>query len=165
MTDPMTTEGLARFSEIATEIVDSGQAPGVVAMVARGDQVHTEALGSLSVGGPPMREDSIFRLGSMSKPLTGAATLALVAEGLLRPGPARGRAAAGTGGGEPRVLRRIDGPLDDTVPAKRSITVRDLLTFTFGFGATGRCRSGRSGSRSFRRWRRRCTWPTSPSPT
>src|ERR1035441_7498310 len=33
-----------------------------------------------------------------------------------------------------RVLRRMDGPLDDTVPADRAITVRDLLTFTFGFG-------------------------------
>jgi hypothetical protein len=32
------------------------------------------------------------------------------------------------------VLRRIDGPLDDTVPAKRDITVRDLLAFTLGFG-------------------------------
>jgi CubicO group peptidase (beta-lactamase class C family) len=135
VTDPLTAEGLARFSEIATELVDSGQVPGVVALAASGDQVHTEVLGSLSVGGPPMREDSIFRLGSMSKPLTGAATMALVAEGLLSLDEPVDRLLPELKG--QRVLRRIDGPLDDTVPAHRSITVRDLLTFTNGFGATG----------------------------
>jgi CubicO group peptidase (beta-lactamase class C family) len=36
-----------------------------------------------------------------------------------------------------KVLRRMDGPLDDTVPAARAITIRDLLTFTFGFGMVG----------------------------
>jgi CubicO group peptidase (beta-lactamase class C family) len=135
VTDPLTAEGLARFSEIATELVDSGQVPGVVAMAARGGQVHTEVLGSLSVGGTPMREDSIFRLGSMSKPLTGAATMALVAEGLLRLDEPVDRLLPELA--DRRVLRRIDGPLDDTVPAERAITVRDLLTFTYGFGATG----------------------------
>ncbi len=133
----MTPEGLARFGEIAREAVDSGQVPGLVAMVARGDQVHTEALGSLSVGGPPMREDSIFRLGSMSKPLTGAATLALIADGVLRLDEPVDELLPELAVDRLRVLRRIDGPLDDTVPAQRSITVRDLLTFTFGFGATG----------------------------
>ncbi len=137
MTDPMGTDGLARFGEIATEMVESGQAPGVVALVARGDQAHTEVRGSLSVGGPPMREDSIFRLGSMSKPLTGAATLALVAEGLLKLDQPVDDLLPELAVAGRRVLRRIDGPLDDTVPAERSITVRDLLTFTFGFGATG----------------------------
>jgi CubicO group peptidase (beta-lactamase class C family) len=34
-----------------------------------------------------------------------------------------------------RVLRRMDGPLDDTEPSRRAVTARDLLTFTFGFGA------------------------------
>ena len=33
-----------------------------------------------------------------------------------------------------KVLKRLDGPLDDTVPANRPITVRDLLTFRMGFG-------------------------------
>lgn len=135
MTDPLTAEGLARFSEIATGLVESGQVPGVVAVAARGDQVHTEALGSLSVGGPPMRADSVFRLGSMTKPLTGAATMALVEEGLLGLDEPVDRLLPELA--DRRVLRRIDGPLDDTVPAERPITVRDLLTFTFGLGATG----------------------------
>jgi CubicO group peptidase (beta-lactamase class C family) len=124
-----------RFSEIAARLVATGEVPGLVAMAARGDHVHTEALGSLAVGGPPVREDSIFRLGSMTKPVTAAATLALAAEGLLRLDEPVDRLLPELAGR--RVLRRMDGPLDDTVPAKRPVTVRDLLTFTFGFGSTG----------------------------
>jgi CubicO group peptidase (beta-lactamase class C family) len=135
VTDPLTAEWLARFSEIAAGWVASGEVPGVVAMAARGGQVHTEALGSLSVGGPPVREDSIFRVASMTKPVTAAATLALAAEGLLRLDEPVDRLLPELAGR--RVLRRMDGPLDDTVPAQRAITARDLLTFTFGFGATG----------------------------
>jgi CubicO group peptidase (beta-lactamase class C family) len=131
----LTSEGLARFGAIATALVTSGEMPGVVAMVARGDQVHTEAVGSLSVGGPPMREDSIFRVASLTKPVTGAATLALVEEGLLRLDEPVDRLLPELA--DRRVLRRMDGPLDDTVAALRAITVRDLLTFTFGFGTTG----------------------------
>jgi CubicO group peptidase (beta-lactamase class C family) len=135
MTDPLTAGGLARFSEIAAEYVGSGQVPGVVALVARGGQVHVEVRGSLSAGGPPMREDSIFRVASLTKPVTGAATMALAAEGLLRLDEPVDRLLPELAGR--RVLRRIDGPLDDTVSAQRAITVRDLLTFTFGFGANG----------------------------
>jgi CubicO group peptidase (beta-lactamase class C family) len=133
--DPLTADGLARFSEIAVEYVDSGQVPGVVALVARGGQVHIETHGSLSIGGPPMRQDSIFRVASLTKPVTAAATMALTAEGLLRLDEPVDRLLPELTGR--RVLRRIDGPLDDTVPARRAITVRDLLTFTFGFGASG----------------------------
>jgi CubicO group peptidase (beta-lactamase class C family) len=79
-----------------------------------------------------MRRDTLFRITSMTKPVTAAAALILVDEGKLRlddpvdallPELARRK-----------VLRRIDGPLDDTVPAERSITLRDLLTFRMGFG-------------------------------
>jgi CubicO group peptidase (beta-lactamase class C family) len=135
VTDPLTAEGLERFSEIAAGLVATGEVPGVVAMAVRDGQMHTEALGSLSVGGPPVREDSIFRLGSMTKPLTAAATLALAAEGLLRLDEPVDRLLPELA--DRRVLRRMDGPLDDTVAAQRAITVRDLLTFTFGFGSTG----------------------------
>ena len=65
--------------------VGDDKVPGLVALVARGDQVHVEALGALAVGGPPVRRDSLFRLSSTTKPITGAATLTLVGEGLLGP--------------------------------------------------------------------------------
>jgi CubicO group peptidase (beta-lactamase class C family) len=79
-----------------------------------------------------VRRDSQFRISSVTKPLTAAAVLALVDEGLLtldqHIDDLLPELAA------PRVLRRPDGPLDDTVPANRPITVRDLLTYTYGFG-------------------------------
>ncbi len=134
MPDPLTADGLARFSATAAAHVGDDTVPGLVALVARGDQVHVEALGSLSAGGPPVRPDSLFRIASVTKPVTGAATLALVWEGLLSLDEQVGRLLPELAA--PRVLRRMDGPLDDTVPARRPVTVRDLLTFTFGFGDT-----------------------------
>ena len=82
-----------------------------------------------------MRRDSIFRIASVTKLITGAAALALVGEGLLALDEPVDRLLPELAGR--RVLRRMDGPLDDTVPARRAITVRDLLTFTFGFGIRG----------------------------
>ena len=134
MPDLLTADGLARFSMTAAAHVGNETVPGLVALVARGDQVHVEALGSLSPGGPPVRPDSLFRIASITKPVTGAATLALVREGLLGLDEPVGRLLPELAA--PRVLHRMDGPLDDTTPARRAITVRDLLTFTFGFGDT-----------------------------
>ena len=134
MPDLLTADGLARFSAAAAAHVGDETVPGLVALVARGDQVHAEALGSLSIGGPAVEHDSLFRIASTTKPVTGAATLALVREGLLDLDEPVGRLLPELA--EPRVLRRMDGPLGDTVPARRPITVRDLLTFTFGFGLT-----------------------------
>src|SRR5437660_5615036 len=82
---------------------------------------------------PPMRRDTIFRISSMTKPIIAAATMLLVEECKLRldePVDALLPELA-----ERQVLRRLDGPLDDTVPAKRAITLRDLLTFRLGIGA------------------------------
>jgi CubicO group peptidase (beta-lactamase class C family) len=131
--DRLTSNGLERFGEIARSHVSSGSIPGVVALVGSGDQAHVECHGTLSVGGPPVRRDSLFRISAATKPITGAVTLALVGEGLLDLGEPVDRLLPELA--NRRVLRRMDGPLDDTVPATRQITVRDLLTFTFGFGA------------------------------
>src|ERR1700733_1391187 len=130
----LTADGLARFSAEAAAHVGDETVPGLVALVARGDQVHVNALGSLSVGGPAAQRDALFRISSNTKPVTGAATLALLREGLLNLDEPVARLLPELAA--PRVLRRMDGPLDDTVPARRPITVRDLLTFTFGFGMT-----------------------------
>jgi CubicO group peptidase (beta-lactamase class C family) len=132
MTDALTPQGLARVSAAAAAHVGDDKVPGLVVLVARHEQVHVEALGSLSIGGPPVRRDSLFRIASTTKPITGAATLALVREGLLALDEPVDRLLPELA--DRRVLRRMDGPLDDTVPASRAITVRDLLTFTFGFG-------------------------------
>ena len=132
MPDLLTADGLRRFDAVAAAHVAADKVPGLVALVARGEQAHVTALGSLTVGGAPVQRDSIFRIASVTKLATGAATLALVGEGLLALDEPVDRLLPELAGR--RVLRRMDGPLDDTVPARRAITVRDLLTFTFGFG-------------------------------
>ena len=132
MTDPLSPDGLERFAEVAASHVGADKVPGLVALVSRDEQVHVETLGSLSVGGAPLRRDSLFRIASTSKPVTGAAIMALVDEGVVRSDDPVETWLPELA--DRRVLHRMDGPLDDTVPAARSITIRDLLTFTFGFG-------------------------------
>ena len=132
MTDPLTAEGLERLHHVASEHVADDRIPGLVALVARGDQVHVEALGTLTIGGLPVARDSLFRIASTTKPITAAATHALAGEGLFGLDEPVDRLLPELAGR--RVLVRMDGPLDDTVPAHRPITARDLLTFTFGFG-------------------------------
>jgi CubicO group peptidase (beta-lactamase class C family) len=132
MTEGLTAGGIDQLRAVVAEHVADDQVPGLVALVARGDQVHVEAQGSLSVGGAPVARDSLFRIASTTKPITAAATLALVDEGLItldEPVDALLPELSSR-----QVLRQVDGPLDDTMPADRAITTRDLLTFTFGFG-------------------------------
>lgn len=132
MADRMTSAGLEHLRAVARRHVGNGDTPGLVALVASGAQVFGEPFGTLSIGGARVQRDSLFRVASITKPVTGAATMALIEEGLI-------------GLDEPvdrllpeltsrRVLREMSGPLDETVPASRAITTRDLLTFTFGFG-------------------------------
>jgi CubicO group peptidase (beta-lactamase class C family) len=132
MAEMLMDGALERLRAAAAKHVGDTRVPGLVALVARGDEVHVEALGTLAVGGSPVARDSIFRIASTSKPITAAATLALVGEGLIGLDEPVDRLLPELAGR--RVLRRMDGPLDETVPATRSITTRDLLTFTFGFG-------------------------------
>ena len=125
-------DGLERFAAVAASHVGDDTVPGLVALVARGDEVHVEALGTLAVGGRPVERGSLFRIASTTKPITAAATLALVREGLLDLDEPVDRLLPELA--DRRVLRRMDGPLDDTLPATGPVTVRGLLTFTFGFG-------------------------------
>ncbi len=134
MPDPLTADGLAQLHKIASGHVGDDRVPGLVALISRDGQVHAEVLGSLTIGGPPVHRDTIFRIASITKPVTGVATLALAAEGLFRLDEPVDRLLPELANRQ--VLRRMDGPLHDTVPAHRAITVRDLLTFTLGFGMT-----------------------------
>ncbi|MGW2158049.1 serine hydrolase domain-containing protein [Nonomuraea sp. NPDC001699] len=125
--------GLRRLREVLARHVESKRIPGLVALVSRGEETHVEAIGTMRHdGGPPMSRDTIFRMASVSKPVTMAAAMVLLDECRLRlddpVDPWLPELA------DRRVLRRPDGPLDDTVPARRPITVRDLLTSTFGLG-------------------------------
>jgi CubicO group peptidase (beta-lactamase class C family) len=132
MPDGLTAPGLERLRTVAERHIGDVRVPGLVVLVARGDQVQVEALGTLAVGGRPMTRDSIFRIASTTKPITAASTLALAGEGLIGLDEPVDRLLPELAAR--RVLRRMDGPLDDTLPANRAVTARDLLTFTFGFG-------------------------------
>jgi CubicO group peptidase (beta-lactamase class C family) len=113
---------------------DRGDIPGMVALIARAGDVHVEVLGTKRAGGTErMTRDTIFRLASSTKPIAAAAAMMLVDDGTLRLDhpidPWLPELA------NRRVLRSLDAALDDTVPAKRAITVRDVLTYTFGLGS------------------------------
>jgi CubicO group peptidase (beta-lactamase class C family) len=113
--------------------VEQGEVPGIVTLVSRGEDVHIDAIGVRSIeSGEPMQRDTIFRIDSLTKPVTAAAAMILVDDGLLELGEPVDRLLPELAGR--RVLKRIDGPLDDTVPANWPITVRDVLTFRLGFG-------------------------------
>jgi CubicO group peptidase (beta-lactamase class C family) len=113
--------------------VERGELPGLVTLVSRRGETHVDAVGTMAVGGTvPMGRDTVFRISSMTKPITAVATMILVEECRLRLDEPVDRLLPELA--DRRVLRRIDGPLEDTVAAVRPITVRDLLTFRMGFG-------------------------------
>ncbi|CAK6472706.1 serine hydrolase domain-containing protein [Peribacillus castrilensis] len=125
--------GLRRLREVLARHVESGKIPGLVALVSRYGETHVEVIGTMRHdGGAPMRRDTIFRIASTSKPVTMAAAMILLDECRLRLDDTVEQWLPELA--DRRVLKRIDGPLDDTVPARRPITVRDLLTSTFGLG-------------------------------
>jgi CubicO group peptidase (beta-lactamase class C family) len=106
----------------------------MVALVGRHGYVHIDALGTLAADGDrgPIRRDSLFRISSMTKPVTAVATMILVEECRLRLDEPVDRLLPELA--DRSVLASMDAALDDTVPATRPITVRDLLMFTMGFG-------------------------------
>ncbi len=123
---------LARMHDILAGHVARGDMPGLVALVSRRDDVHVAVIGTQAEGGPPMRRDTIFRIASLTKPITAAAAMILVEECRVRLDDPVDRFVPELA--NPRVLKRLDGPVEDTVPARRSITLRDLLTFRLGAG-------------------------------
>jgi CubicO group peptidase (beta-lactamase class C family) len=78
----------------------------------------------------PLERDSLFRIASLSKPITTVAALSLLDEGRFALDDSI--AAWAPEFARIRVLRSLDGPLDDTVPAARPITFDDLLTHRAG---------------------------------
>lgn len=109
-----------------------GTVPGLVTLVSRRGEAHVEALGVQEVGGRPMRRDTIFRVASLTKPVAAVAAMILVEECRLRLDEPVDRLLPELV--DRKVLKRLDGPLDDTVPASRPITLRDLLTLRMGIG-------------------------------
>jgi CubicO group peptidase (beta-lactamase class C family) len=145
----LSTERLQRISELVDRHVESGDISGAVTLVARNGRIaHLEGHGVMDLASnDPMRQDAIFRIASMSKPVGAVAILMLIEEGKIRLGDPLSRfipsyedmqvgiaqsrrpafgfggGAEGSGGGPPSFY---------TVPAQRDITILDLLTHTSG---------------------------------
>jgi CubicO group peptidase (beta-lactamase class C family) len=130
---------LARVRDVLERHIDSGYIPGAVAVVARRGEVHFETIGSLAFEGEgsetPMAADTICRMASTTKPIVAACAMTLVEDCTLRLDDPVDEFLPELA--DMRVLADPNGPLEDTVPANRPITLRDLLTFTLGTGVAG----------------------------
>ena len=112
---------LGRMHDVMAGYVERGEVPGLVTLVSRRGEVHVDAIGTQAVGGSdPMRRDTIFRISSMTKPITAVAAMILVEECKLRLDDPVDRLLPELA--DRTVLKRLDGPLDETVPAHRPIT-------------------------------------------
>ncbi len=133
-TGGFTEEGLAALDAALARHTASGAVPGLVALVARGGEVHVTSAGHKALGdGAPVGRDAIFRIASMTKPVTGAAAMLLIEDGAMALSDPVEKWLPELGGR--RVLRAWDAELSDTVPATRAVTVEDVLSFRLGFGS------------------------------
>jgi CubicO group peptidase (beta-lactamase class C family) len=125
---------LERMHEIMAGHVESGFVPGLVSLLSRRCETHVDVIGTAAYDSDQaMKRDTIFRIASVTKPIVAAAAMILVEECTLRldePVDALLPELANR-----QVLRTLESPLDDTVPANRPITLRDVLTFRLGYGA------------------------------
>ena len=123
---------MAALQQLVDRAVTAGRVPGAVALVSRPGGAEVACSGVRTVDGQPMARDCLFRIASISKPILAAATLVLHEQGRLGLDDAVEQWLPELA--DPVVLRAIDGPVEDVVPAERPITVRDLLTFQGGHG-------------------------------
>ena len=152
------------MGQVLSGYVERKEMPGLVALVSHHDDVHVETLGTLSFGdAAPMKRDTIFRIASITKPIVAVGAMILVEECKLRLDESI----------EPwlpelanrRVLRSISSELDDTVPALRPITVRDVLTYRMGFGSVMARRDTYPIQKLIREYRIGGDGPMLPSPS
>lgn len=128
-----TSEALTPWRDAMDGHVASGEIPGLVALCCQRGDVHVHTAGVQSFDeARPVARDSIFRIVSMTKPVAAAAAMILVDEGRLALDEPVDKLLPELA--NRRVLKRLDGPMDETVPANRPITLRDLLTLRMGMG-------------------------------
>ena len=124
---------MSDLHDILQTYVTNGSVPGAVGLVARGDRIEVQALGSADVDATsPIVRGSIFRIASLTKPITAAAVMMLVEDGRIALEDPVGHWLPELA--SPVVVRTPASPVDDVVPAVRPITVVDLLTFRAGYG-------------------------------
>ena len=153
---------LDRVLQALSGYVERGDMPGLVALISCHDDLFIVTLGTVAVGDPtPMARDTIFRIASLTKPVTAVAAMILVEECRIRLDDPIDRWIPELA--NRRVLKSISSPLDDTVPAKRAITVRDLLTYRMGFGSVMAAPDTHPVQKAIRDLRIGCDGPPLPS--
>lgn len=129
----LSTARLGRMYDVMAGYAERGDVPGVATLISRRGETYVDTVGTKEVGGTePLHRDTIFRIASLTKPIVAAAAMILVEECVVRLDEPVDRLLPELA--DRRVLSRLNGPLEDTVPANRAITVRDLLTLAIGFG-------------------------------
>lgn len=134
-------EGLAKIKPGLQGVIDSGVLSGAVTLLWRNGQIaDVSVVGKADIeAGRPMTRDTLFRIASMTKPITSVAILMLMEEGKLKLDDPITKWAPEFA--DMRVLKDAEGPLDDTYPAPRDITIEDLLThrsgLAYGFTSVG----------------------------
>ena len=124
---------MAGLRELLRRYVDDGTVAGAVGLVARGDRVEVEAVGSADLeAGIPMARDTIFRFASITKSIVAAAAMMLVEDGRMALDDPVGEWLPELA--SPVIVRTPESPLDDVVPAARPITVADVLESRSGHG-------------------------------
>src|SRR5918994_2146839 len=124
---------LERMHDVMAGYVESKYVPGLVTLLSRRGETRVDVIGTTAFDSDePMERDTIFRIASVTKPIVAAAAMILVEECRLRlddpVDPLLPELA------NRQVLRTLESPLEDTVPANRPISLRDLLTFRLGYG-------------------------------
>jgi len=123
---------LDRLHEVMAGHVERGDLPGLVMLISHRGEVHVDTIGRLAFDGSPMARDTIFRITSMTKPITAVAAMILVEDGKLKLDEPVDRWLPEIA--NRKVLLAINALVHQTVPARRAITLRDLLTFRCGYG-------------------------------
>ena len=113
------------LQDLVETAVASGAVPGAAGLLVRGDDLEIGSAGELE-------PNSIVRIASITKPITAAAVMLLVDDGLVALDDRIARWLPELA--SPQVVRTPQSPIDDVVPAERPITVGDVLTFRAGWG-------------------------------
>lgn len=126
------SEGLAAIPAALQPVIDAGDLSGFVTLLWRkGEIAQVNTLGWRDVAAKaPMTRDTLFRIASMTKPITSVAALMLMEEGKLRLDDPIIKWMPEFK--DMQVLKSATGPVDETVPATRDITVDDLMTHRSG---------------------------------
>jgi len=125
MSNGLSPSRLDTLRRVMHGYVERGQVPGIAIHVRRGGDDIDETFGGV-------QRDTIFRISSLTKPITAAAVMVLIEECRIALDDPVATYLPELGA--TTVLREPGGSLDDTEPLARPITVRDLLTYTYGFG-------------------------------